>query len=217
MHVFVALARAVGIHASPVSFPSRVLVHVTSPNEDIDDFFVDPFKPGILTLRDDIPVLLRRHGISPANMMEHITPCGARDMLLRTARNIFSFSQEDRDQQPGARSAGLLAHTIFLVFTGDIRLVMPMFPYIDGPLDCATFLEDALAEVLVNGGHEESARHLQQLCESTLSREAEEAKRVFKRTSANIQYFVGSIFTHRKYEYVGCVYGKHLLFWCKPE
>ncbi|KAG7099605.1 hypothetical protein E1B28_001433 [Marasmius oreades] len=93
VHIFVAIGRAVGIQASPVDFPGRVLAHVADPRENEDDFFVDAFvdlSDPILSLRDDIPRLLSRQGIPPDRTVDYISPCGPISMLLRAGRNVMA-------------------------------------------------------------------------------------------------------------------------------
>ncbi|KAF7347690.1 F-box domain-containing protein [Mycena venus] len=67
VHIFVSLARQLGIPASPIEFPARVLAHISSPPGS-DDFLVDPYgadiKP-IVSLRNDVPTMLMRLGIPP--------------------------------------------------------------------------------------------------------------------------------------------------------
>jgi F-box protein 21 len=210
VHIFVAIARRLGIAASPVDFPARVLAHVSSLDPAVDDIYVDVFgsqsKP-ILSARDDIPLMLLRAGISPQSMMQYISPGNGSPMLLRAARNIFA-SHHSLVNVPEMVSKPSIyaALCVHVLLTSDARLVSYMMSHIDvRPLDCATFLSDILAPALGPRCREV----LEESCRSILMNEAEAASVVNLRSKSNIQlkFFVGLIFEHRIYGYIGCIIG----------
>ncbi|KAJ7110041.1 YccV-like-domain-containing protein [Mycena epipterygia] len=205
VHIFVCLARNVGILASPVEFPTRVLVHIPSP-PGADDFLVDVYgadTKAIVSLRNDIPAMLMRLGISPNNLSQYVSPCGAAPMLLRTARNILSSFRNDASRAT-AQSAIYAAVCIHLLLTNETQLVAHMLSHVDlDPLYCATFLSD-LQPLLRHG-----CQHLlESSCRNALEVEEEQAGLVHPRTAqAQITHYVGMVFEHRLYHYMGCIIG----------
>ncbi|KAK7058387.1 hypothetical protein VNI00_002021 [Paramarasmius palmivorus] len=210
VHVFVAIARSLGIEANPTDFPLRVLAHVSEPAEDKDDFYVDVFgsaQSPILSLRDDIPLLLSRQGIAVDRMMDFIAPCGPTPMLLRAGRNIMASIHTPRG------SPSLLAQTaITLVFTLHIQLggrkeLIPQFVAGCDPIDCATFISEAMVETYPEGS--ELRDRLQGGVDEELEQEEKEARVVHYRSfeETSVQHFVGLVFRHRQYKYNGCIFG----------
>ncbi|KAJ7492453.1 YccV-like-domain-containing protein [Mycena latifolia] len=207
VHVFVSIARhpSIGIPASPVEFPARVLVHIPSP-PGADDFLVDVYgaqtKP-IISLRTDIPTMLMRLGIPPNNLPQYVSPCGAAPMLLRAARNILSSFRNDASRST-AQSAIYAAVCIHLLLTNETQLVAHMLSHIDlDPLYCATFLSD-LQPLL----RHRCQNLLETTCRNALEQEHEQAALVHRRSEQKqIAHYVGMVFEHRSYHYVGCIIG----------
>ncbi|KAJ7207393.1 hypothetical protein B0H12DRAFT_1158814 [Mycena haematopus] len=206
VHIFVSIARHLGISASPVEFPARVLAHVSSPAGS-DDFLVDVYASdtkAIVSLRnDDVPIMLMRLGIPPDHLSQYVSPCGATPMLLRAARNILASFRNDASRST-AQSAIYAAVCIYLLLTNEIQLVAHMLSHVDlEPLYCATFLADMLP-LLRAGGQSQLANS----CRIALELEQQEAALVHSRTAqAQITHYVGMVFEHRIYHYVGCITG----------
>ncbi|KAL0579456.1 hypothetical protein V5O48_002562 [Marasmius crinis-equi] len=207
VHVFVAIAHFVGVIASPVDFPVRVLAHVAEPREDVDDFFVNVYDSQILSLRDDIPHLLSRQGVSPARTEDFITPCGPIPMILRAGRNIMAALHS-----PGNASASLARAAIIFTFSMHIQLsdrsdLVP--PFIAGceALDCATFVSEEMIPEHPEGST--TRELLASGVKETMEREKAEAEVIHYRSQeeTSIQHFVGMVFQHRAYHYIGCIFG----------
>ncbi|KAF7307094.1 F-box domain-containing protein [Mycena indigotica] len=201
VHVFVSLARSLGIPASPVEFPGRVLVHVASP-PGADDFMVDVFGSSLVSLRHDLPAMLLRLGIAPDNIERYVAPCGAAPMLLRAARNIFSSLQ---NSDSPSQAAVYVTVCIHLLLSDEPQLVSHMLsrvPSLD-PLYCSTFLADM--RPLLQGGN---VRLLDKICASVMETEKSEAAALHLRTDdIKIAHYVGMTFKHRVYGYTGCIVG----------
>ncbi|KAK0198869.1 hypothetical protein F5146DRAFT_1021313 [Armillaria mellea] len=210
VHIFVAIARALGVHASPVDFPARVLVHVSTPNPLIDDFYVDVYgssiKP-ILTLREDITALLMQHGIPPQSMVQYTSPCAGPSMLLRTSRNILSSVHGDH------RSSGSLAQTslyiafcIYLLLTSREQFAARVAMYV-GLLDCVTVIPNTLVPLFPErSGARET---LEDKCRTTIERHRAMATVKLRSSpeNAGVSYFVGMVFRHRTRKYICCIHG----------
>ncbi|KAJ3725569.1 Hemimethylated DNA-binding protein YccV like-domain-containing protein [Lentinula guzmanii] len=208
VHIFVSIAQSLGVASSPVDFPVRVLVHISVPNPEVDDFYVDVFgSETILSLRD-IPALLARQGIQADNMMHYISPCGAASMLLRGSRNILSSLNIPDTPLSLLRPSALLALTISVLLTGvgGGRIVYQLISQAD-PLDCATFISEALIPILDGTGRVQDDLRLG--CQKTLDEEVIIAQEIRLRSSENkiVQHFVGMLFEHRRYNYTALITG----------
>ncbi|KAF5388571.1 hypothetical protein D9757_004660 [Collybiopsis confluens] len=204
VHIFVAIARSMGIAASPVDFPVRVLVHISVPNPDLDDFYVDVFGASvqpILTLREDIPAILTRRGIPVNRIMYYISPATSAPMLLRNGRNILTSLDNASSSMGLLRSSTLLGLSLFLALSGSERFVDQFMAYAE-PLDCATFISEALIPSLEGC---KAAESLSEHCQKALETEARMAKVV--KVSTTRQYFVGMVFEHKKYGYTAVITG----------
>ncbi|KAF7339324.1 F-box domain-containing protein [Mycena sanguinolenta] len=201
VHIFVSIARHLGISASPVEFPGRVLAHVSSPAGS-DDFLVDVYASdtkAIVSLRNDVPRMLGRFGISPDHMFQYVSPCGASPMLLRAARNILASFRNDASRST-AQSAIYAAVCIHLLLTNATH----MLSHLDlDPLYCATFLAD-MQPLLRHGGQHQLAN----ACGIAMDLEEQEATLVHSRTAqTQVAHYVGMVFEHKTYQYIGCITG----------
>lgn len=140
--------------ASPTNFPGKVLVHVSSPNPDVSDLYVDVYgssTKAIVSLRDDIPRLLSRAGITPGTMVQYISPCKSAPMLLRAAQNIrvslrraVSEVMSSSDGQAAA-----YASNIILVILMDGVSLNSFVDHISAfPLDLGPVLMDGLGPLV---------------------------------------------------------------------
>ncbi|KAJ3750747.1 Hemimethylated DNA-binding protein YccV like-domain-containing protein [Lentinula detonsa] len=208
VHIFVSIAQSLGVASSPVDFPVRVLVHISVPNPEVDDFYVDVFGPETIVSLRDIPALLARQGIQADNMMHYISPCGAASMLLRGSRNILSSLNIPDTPLSLIRPSALLALTIFVLLTGvgGGRIVYQLISQAD-PLDCATFISEALIPILDGTGRVQDDLRLG--CQKTLDEEVIIAQAIRLRSSENkiVQHFVGMLFEHRRYNYTALITG----------
>lgn len=200
VHIFVHIAQGLGVTASPVSFPFRVLALVSSPNQEVNDIFVDVFGKAVLSAKHDVPILLSRHGIVGEEASSYTLPVqSAAPMLLRASRNIMTSARFNSTQRILSRNGLYIALVIQLLFAAQTSWIQPMIDHAE-PIDCATCIPTVLVPALENG------KELQAACQKVLASEAEEAAKV-KRRPNGLFGFAGMIFTHRKYEYLGCIFG----------
>ncbi|OAX43011.1 YccV-like-domain-containing protein [Rhizopogon vinicolor AM-OR11-026] len=212
VYVFVCIAQKMGITAAPVNFPARVIAVVSSPDPAVSDIFVDVFgsrAQAILSLRDDIPPLLIRAGITPTSMLRHITPASCASMLIRTSRNILaSFST-----MPSSVVSEDVLHTAFyaslvvnVIFMHDDRYLLSIIQHINRfLLDLFPVLVDSLSHILNPRLREQLITH----CMAVVEGEKEAAATFHPRSTLTreVKFFVGMIFKHAAYGYVGYIYG----------
>ncbi|KAH7880933.1 uncharacterized protein C8R40DRAFT_1075859 [Lentinula edodes] len=206
VHIFVSIAQSLGIAAFPFRLPLHVLVHITVPDPEVDDFFVDVFGvPTIINLRDDIPAILERQGIHGNSLMHYLSPSNTTTMLLRNGRFILSSLNLQRTSPSLELSSTLLAFTLFLVLTGTSQSVPHLMSQTD-PLDCATFITEVLIPSLSNV--REVQNDLRQASQQSLEEEALTAQEVRLRTpNTTVRYFVGMLFEHRSLRYTALITG----------
>ncbi|KAJ4485188.1 hypothetical protein C8R41DRAFT_921491 [Lentinula lateritia] len=170
VHIFVLIAQSFGIAAFPFRIPLHVLVHITVPDPEVDDFFVDVFGvPTIINLRDDIPAIRERQGIHGNSLMHYLSPSDTTTMLLGNDRFILS-------------SFNLQPFTLFLVLTGTSQSVPHLMSQAD-PLDCATFITEVLIPSLSN--IREVQNELRQASQQSLEEEASTTQEIKLRTPTN--------------------------------
>lgn len=169
----------------------------------------------ILSIQEDISRLLTDAGIAPLPVMRHVQPASTASMVVRASRNIlasFSFLPPMESVSEGdLHTAFYVGLTVNLIFMNDRRYLLNIMKHIGRfPLDILSVLTDALAPGL--------SPHIQdQLlasCKAAHEDEDEAAASVMSRSklSIPIEHFVGMIFKHAKYEYVGYIYGWEVSF-----
>ncbi|KAH0838039.1 YccV-like-domain-containing protein [Lanmaoa asiatica] len=218
VYIFVCLARRLGIRAAPVDFPPRVLVIVSSPEPTVSDIIVDVFgsrSKAILSLQEDVPRLLTDAGIAPLPVMRSVRPASTASMVVRASRNIlasFSFLPPMESISEGdLHTAFYVGLTVNLIFMNDRRYLLNIMKHIARfPLDILSVLTDALAPGLSPPIQEQ----LLASCKAAHEDEDEAAASLMLRSklSIPIKHFVGMIFKHAKYEYIGYIYGWEVSF-----
>ncbi|KAF8445612.1 YccV-like-domain-containing protein [Boletus edulis BED1] len=213
VYIFVCLARRLGISAAPVDFPARVLVIVSSPDPAVLDIIVDVFgsrSKAILSLQEDIPRLLVDVGLAPLPLARYTQPATTASMVVRASRNIlasFSFLPPMEIISEGdLHTAYYVGLTVNLIFMNDRRYLLNIMKLITHfPLDILSVLTDALAPSL----RPPIQAQLLANCKAAHEDEDEASASVTLRSkqSTRIQHFVGMIFRHVKYEYIGYIYG----------
>ncbi|KII94085.1 hypothetical protein PLICRDRAFT_171762 [Plicaturopsis crispa FD-325 SS-3] len=211
--VFVSIAGRLGIQASPVDFPAKVIAHVSSPDPNTPDIYVDVYASAarpILSVRNDLMQLLMNAGVAPPTVGRHIAPTSAAPMLLRAARNILQsyrliYVQADaRPAEAITQPAVYAALCASLLLTNDPRLCAPMLDYISAfPLDVAAVLLDRFSPCLQPA----SQSTLKQVCLSALADDEHEALTTHRRSPHSVRFFVGLVFQHLHHGYKGVVIG----------
>lgn len=210
VHVFVAIGTRLGLQASPVDFPYRVIAHVSHPSPTVDDIFVDVFGSdtrAILDPREDVARRCIAVGVHPDEIPQFIAPRRATPLILRSARNIVSSEFED------TVSPRSLIRTAVHVTKCVVTLVSEQMVDPTGFLlgtdtiqfDCATYISGIIAPALPAPRN----RHLALMCDHRIRTARDEDSVVTMRTSSDrtVLYFVGMIFQHARYNYTGVIIG----------
>lgn len=205
VYVFTAVSRRLGIAASPTNFPRRVIAHVSSPNPDVSDIYVDVFGSSTQAILADIPQLLLSAGGNPPFVMDFISLSTAAPMLLRALRNIGSSLQINPYDLRGPDCEAV----IYAVFCAGLLLS-------DGPASNLEFLSNfpldlsLLRNTLAPLLQSERKSHLESICDLAIEAEkaaAEVTNRPLGVSNKTVKYFVGLIFEHILHGYVGCITG----------
>ena len=164
----------------------------------------------ILSLQEDIPRLLADAGATPLSAMRYIRPASAASMVVRASRNIlasFSFLPPIESISEGdLHTAFYVGLTVNLIFMNDRRYLLNIMKHIARfPLDILSVLADSLAPGLSPPIQEQ----LLASCKAAHEDEDEAAASVTLRSklSTCIKHYVGMIFKHARYEYIGYIYG----------
>lgn len=210
VHVFVSLARRLGLDASPINFPEKVLCHVQSPRGDgpyhINTFVTDPEKC-VVGLQDVGQHLSNPHllgSISPTHLSQYLEPADSPSMLLRAARNILiSYSNFQFIPYDVGQHCLYLALVVHLMFPSDVAVIAQILGILDvRPVNCETLLLGKLAPLLPFP----MKALLESHCKGVLEDEAQQAATMHLRSASHpVQYFIGLPFRHRRYGYTACI------------
>ncbi|KAI0706100.1 hypothetical protein BC835DRAFT_1409733 [Cytidiella melzeri] len=214
--VFVAVARRLGINASPANFPGVVQVHLRSP---------DPSEPPrILDMRGTSPpVEVSRttlfntdhpHIQPSAQVIEEATrPASASAMLTRASNNIMMSMRYERTYGENMASPWSLEAHESAFYAASCWITMDPLnhagqlipgPPESKPLDAAAVVLDAMCPALEEIPRNTVSAH----CYSILETDEENATSVTRRsTFPQVRHFVGLVFKHKRYNYVACIFG----------
>ncbi|KAL4070645.1 YccV-like-domain-containing protein [Scleroderma citrinum] len=214
VYIYVCIARRLSILAAPINFPDRVLAVISSPDSKVPNIFLDVYgsqsRP-LLSIDQDIPRLLTCAGLRPEFMVRYLQPASTTSMILRAAGNVLtSFSllpQLNSTVREADSYAALYSALVAnLVFMNDPRFLSNFIYRVNQfPLDSLVVLQDALAPIL----DQPIRSHLIECCHRLREAERQETQSTILRLGllSPPKYFVGLVFRHAKYNYIGYVYG----------
>ncbi|GJJ09622.1 hypothetical protein Clacol_003845 [Clathrus columnatus] len=211
VYVFTSVARRLGYNAHPVAFPYKVLAVILPPEEEErgERVYVDVYdseNQAILSY-SELPPMLRNMGIDLQSLQgftsagQYTEPAKSSLMLLRAVKNIISSLHGFMHVYDGDHiTAHCATYTAASLLTGDRRLVRHLFDGSEGPLDRLVTLKHSLRPHLPLGAQEELDDCLQAYVRPSKS---------FPRNKGriNIGYYVGMLFRHKRYDYVGLIQG----------
>lgn len=198
VYVFVAVARRLGIDATPANFPGVVKVRIRSP---------DPSEPArLMDMRgSDPPVLLEDDDAADTR------PASASAMLSRASNNIIMFMRYERTYGENmsmpwsleAHDAAFYATSCWIVMESQADQLLPCPPE-SKPLDAIAVVLDAVCPSLPPL----SRNVVSTYCYKTLENDEEVAKEVTYRSEyPGVKHFVGLLFKHKRYNYAACIFG----------
>lgn len=191
----------------------RVLAYVSSPDHAPHGIIVDPFGSAtrpLLSVDTNIAEMLARAGVQPQTSF--IRPATANALLLRAIRNIFQSFRLfngpalDHISQSVQRAASYATNVAAALLVNDVntagRAAMMSRLY---QLDTRAVIEDVLAASFEG----QDRATITEICNAQMLADQEEAEIVHPRpqTPNPIRYFVGAIFRHKRFDYVGAIVG----------
>ncbi|GJE85809.1 YccV-like-domain-containing protein [Phanerochaete sordida] len=205
VYVFVAVARRLGIQASPANFPGVVQAHIQPPNGEraklMDMRGTDP--PSEFPNTQYIqfwPAMLQ-------NQEEYSHPAAPSVMLSRACNNIQAFMQQEMvagvPQSPEVHDSAFYAGSCWIMVEGAANHIVPSPPD-SKPLDFEAVLIDVLCPMLPSAMRNALSAHFQRIIEDDEAR----ARSIKLHSSyPRVAFFVGLPFVHKRYNYLGVIYG----------
>ncbi|KAH7345414.1 hypothetical protein B0J17DRAFT_639794 [Rhizoctonia solani] len=219
VYTFVAIVTRLGLRASPVGFPGHVHAWIALPDSgpkwEDGSLAVDVFgsQEAPILSKETLMTKLQELGVPESQQRSLIAPAPASEMVFRAANNILHSvtrvqNQMDLSVSPETRAAALYASaTAFLIarpeaadasrFIGGIMSVVKEY----FPLDTEPVLSRALGQLLTRDPHQSVGFQLRH----SVNRLKQDYTEVNGR--GPVQWWVGLVFRHRKFGYMGLVTG----------
>ncbi|CAE6344516.1 unnamed protein product [Rhizoctonia solani] len=221
VYTFVALVTRLGLRASPVGFPGHVHAWIALPDGGLEweegSLAVDVFNADkeLFLSKEMLSDKLRNLGVPEGQRGALMGPAEASEMVFRAANNILHSvtsvrvqHQTNLSMSSETRAGALYASaTTFLIarpeaadasrFIGGIMSVVKEY----FPLDNEPVLARALCQLLLRDPHQSIGFQLRHV--------VERLKQDFIEVNGRgpVQWWVGLVFRHRKFGYVGLVLG----------
>lgn len=205
--IFVAVARRLGIQASPTNFPGKIQVYITSPRfpeqgDMLLDFVMD-LPPLVFRSRDPTQMLAAA-GLPTDSRTDFVMPCSMTKMLTRSATNIITAVRFQRmgfldiytETYENASYAACIALLLDTHDPQTIALVVDVMP-----LDTVAILRNIITPVLGDA----TRAILTQRCRTREEEDEVRAVTTNLRSEHNIRYSVGMVFQHVQFKYVACI------------
>ncbi|TCD62407.1 hypothetical protein EIP91_006935 [Steccherinum ochraceum] len=201
--VFVAMARRMGINASPVNYPGAVQAHVLPKDPSESSFLLD--------VASDNPAPVPVGDVPSGLDADMVQPASSLTMLMRAFNNIISFARFERilGPSPGAPNWSFEAQdsAFYLMTMCTMLRSQPMnsFPAPPefNPLDLVAVLLDKLTPKLPTVSRNMLTKFLNDSWKASEDRASQVRHRD---ATSQMTGFVGMVFEHRRYKYIGCIY-----------
>lgn len=210
VYVFVAVARRLGIQASPTNFPGILHAHIQPP---------DPSEPPrLLDMRGtepprDLPTATATQQIAPVLVPadEYTRPASAAAMLSRAANNLIMFMRYERTYGQNMTSpwsletheAAFYAMSCWVLMANQAEQFAPCPPEAK-PLDTVAVIVDGICPSL----EPISRRIVSSRCDKMMEMDEARATEIHRRSMyPHVKHFVGLTFRHARHNYVGCIFG----------
>ena len=201
VHVFVAIARRLGLPVTHANVPNRVLAWIKSSIPTTEDFFVDVYDSTILT-KADMNTFCSHLRITFDEFRANVLGASGFTMLTRAMRNIMSCNP--LDGAVSDRTAMYCAQ--FPVILARPEASIHVLSSIDDPaLEVSAFLLPTVMPLL----EPEQREAFHRVCDAVLREDQATSSVIKRRSELNtlVEYRIGLFFTHLKYGYTGLIYG----------
>lgn len=207
--VFVFIAQHLGLQASPVNFPSKVLAHISIPSSDesqSSEFWVDVFDASTQCILDpvnDIPAMLAASGLPAHHAHDVLGPATPSDIFVRIVHNIHRSLSLHPDSPEDEQSRFVAAYAV----SSAIMLLHPVGPHMDSVLGFLTRFPLDLDAVLIQTIVPTFPELSKMTALRVISDHKISEKRMTKKRATNdiVKYYVGLCIRHRKYGYEGVI------------
>ncbi|PCH33952.1 hypothetical protein WOLCODRAFT_160478 [Wolfiporia cocos MD-104 SS10] len=211
VYIFSAVARRLGVRASPTNYPSKVMCHIApiepASHEMLFDIVGD--SPPFMFRSRDLPSMLRELDLPEDASPDIIRPCSVGTILQRAANNIIVCVRWSQRYSQGYFTekhawCTYAASCILLLRLQNAQMLPQIMD--SKPLDALAVLRDALCPAVGPLTRTVMEAHSMNLVQT----DEEFAQTVWNRqTHPNICYFVGLVVQHKSTEYKGCIIGWH--------
>jgi F-box protein 21 len=216
--IFCAIAHRLGLKASILNFPSRILARVEGwmdVDDDQPEYVIDVFEHGQVLSETEIADRLRFIGIpqsSARNFLHSATPS---EIITRVGRNIIESLTREEGGIVGSNDNSRSAHAAVaaLLFVQPMVDALPNILY-QFPMDVFSIERDYIPIVQREGVEGLlMADRLRATQRSILERDSQtiqpriRAQEIDpeKGDNKNIEYHIGTVFRHRRWGYIGVI------------
>ncbi|KAI4198404.1 MAG: hypothetical protein LQ348_002028 [Seirophora lacunosa] len=234
--IFCSVAKRFNLVARPCTFPFHVYAIVMAPHGQTLDarplkvdsppemMYMDPFRTEDEVFRSDLEAQLRTMGVPPGNHDMLLGVSSTAEMVRRTARNIIESIQNTRNihdlgvsnDPPYPESDGALYSALWalLLLPDDSETLSQRaryLPYLMDHLEKQFLFDVQLIEMYMLPSFAGS-QYFVQLCDALHAMRLGDSvpKQVKRRTpeiSKSVQFEVGQVFRHKRYNYQGVITG----------
>ncbi|KAL8735665.1 MAG: hypothetical protein Q9166_000834 [cf. Caloplaca sp. 2 TL-2023] len=234
--IFCALSKRLGLIAEPCGFPFHIYAIVTAPEGrgldgrllqnglETQRIYMDPFRSDKVVSKSDLEAQLRAMGIAPIDHEAHLSVASTADMVRRTSRNIIAAIQSAshihglnisthsaNPESDGALYSALWALLVLPEDNAPHSSGARYLPYIVDHVEKQFLIDVPLIEKFTNplfegSHHEEQLRNtVRVMRRSDLM--PKPVKPRDREKSQGVQYKVGQVFRHKRYNYQGVITG----------
>ncbi|KAL8785936.1 MAG: hypothetical protein Q9213_003085 [Squamulea squamosa] len=234
--IFCAVSKRLGLHAEPCGFPFHIYAIVIAPEgQGVDgrplqdgsagqQLYFDPFRSNQMVPKSDLEAQLKAMGIASIEHEAHLSVASTADMVRRTARNIVTAIQSTRHIHGASTSAetvfpesdGALYSALWALLilaeegaprSAGARYLPYMLDNVEKQFSMDASLIEKFAIPLFEGSHQQD-----QLSNTIrVMRRGDLMPKTVKprdpESSQSVQFRVGQVFRHRRYNYQGVITG----------
>lgn len=225
--IFCAVAGRLGLRTYMIGFPGRILAKVAGwgtsdgseekPLPEEEQHFIDVFDKGQILARSDLLTRLSHAGLPHEDLSHFLQPARPQELVARVARNIVNSLQLERggimhDSETSKSAHAAVAALLFLQPNNLIDALPNLLHQF--PMDVYSIEKDYVPVVMREGLEGiMMADRLRQIQRHILERDAQPIEPRFREGERDpekgddkpILHSIGTIFRHRKWQYVGVI------------